>query len=342
MWDADRARTLLDCTEQSQRSRGELDALRVTLLSAAQHDLYCGDVRSAAASSAEALALVAVIDGEGPPVAAWKAAEVACLAWQGHDAEARAVIATLLDVGPGAQPLVSRVTMGLYALLLLEMARGNFAEAYAAGWRLFEADAAPHSNLALSWLVEAALRSGDREAARSALDRMEVRAAASGTPWATGLLARSRSLMSTPEEAEALFDQSVALLSESPIRMDLAYAHLVHGEWLRRQKRRGDARRELRRAREMFEEMDGHAFADRAAHELALTGERSPTRRNRVATDLTPQQEQIARLAAQGESNSEIAARLFISTNTVDYHLRNVFRKLGISSRRELRRLLAQ
>ena len=232
--------------------------------------------------------------------------------------------------------------MGLYALLLLEMARGNFAEAYAAGWRLFEADAAPHSNLALSWLVEAALRSGDREAARSALDRMEVRAAASGTPWAAGLLARSRSLMSTPEEAEALFDQSVALLSESPIRMDLAYTHLVHGEWLRRQKRRGDARRVLRHAREMFEEMDGHAFADRAAHELALTGERSPTRRNRVATDLTPQQEQIARLAAQGESNSEIAARLFISTNTVDYHLRNVFRKLGISSRRELRRLLAQ
>src|SRR5262249_17298447 len=105
----------------------------------------------------------------------------------------------------------------------------------------------------------------------------------------------------------------------------------------RRQKRRGDARRELRLAREMFEQMDGHAFADRAAHELALTGEHSPARPDSRSADLTPQQEQIARLAAQGDTNSEIAARLFISANTVDYHLRNVFRKLGVSSRRELR-----
>jgi DNA-binding CsgD family transcriptional regulator len=222
------------------------------------------------------------------------------------------------------------------------MARGNFADAFAAGWRLFETDAPPNGNLALPWLVEAALRSRNDAAAESAMDRLKARATASGTPWATGLLARSRALMSAPDQAELLFDRSVHLLSQSPIRTDLAYTHLVYGEWLRRQKRRGDAVRELRLACEMFEHMDAHAFADRAAHELTLTGEHSPARRSSSSTDLTPQQEQIARLASQGDTNSEIAARLFISANTVDYHLRNVFRKLGVSSRRELRRSLSQ
>jgi DNA-binding CsgD family transcriptional regulator len=342
MWDADRARAMLDQTELRQRSRGELDSLRVTLLFAAQQDLLCGDLRSAAACSAEALAVVAAIEGEGPRFSAWKATGAARLAWQGRDTEARDAISVLLSVGPAGQPLVSRVTMGLYALLILEMARGNFAKAYAAGWQLFETDAPPNGNLALSWLVEAALRTGNKAAAQSAMDRMTERATASGTPWAMGLLARAEALTSIPEHAEPLFVRSLSLLTESPIRTDLAYTHLVYGEWLRRQKRRGDARRELRSAREMFEEMDGHSFADRAAHELTLAGEHSPIRRGRYSFDLTPQQEQIARLASQGDTNSEIAARLFISANTVDYHLRNVFRKLGVSSRRELREALSR
>ena len=339
MWDADRAGTLLERMERLQRKRGELDSLRITLQAVARNEFFCGDLSSAAAHSAEAIAITAAVEREIPNLATWKAMAAARLGWIGRDAEAREAI--LLLMGDPSEPhgQGSRVTLALYSLAMLEMAQCNFAEACDACWRLYEADEPPNGNLTLPWLVEAALRSGNEPAAECTLNRLEGRTMASGTVWATGLLARSRALTCRNDEAESLFDQSLSLLSQSPVRTDLAYAHLLYGEWLRRQKRRGDARRELRVAHDMYSQMGGRSFAERAAQELALTGELNRVRPSSLA-ELTPQEDQIAQLAAQGDTNAEIAARLYISANTVDYHLRKVFKKLGVASRRELRRTL--
>lgn len=164
--------------------------------------------------------------------------------------------------------------------------------------------------------------------------------AASATPWALGLAARSAALVTDDAAAEARYLEAIERLDATDARADAARAHLLYGEWLRRQQRRTDARSALREAHERFVDMGAGAFAERARGELAATGERA--RRRTVETSeaaglLTPQEQQIADLAARGETNAEIGQRLYISARTVDYHLRKVFRKLGITSRRELR-----
>jgi DNA-binding CsgD family transcriptional regulator len=162
-------------------------------------------------------------------------------------------------------------------------------------------------------------------------------AEASGTDWALGIEARSRALVSEGSAAEDLYRRSIELLSRTRIRVALARAHLLYGEWLRREGRRIDSREQLRIAHELFTGMGAHGFAERARRELLATGETARKRVDETRGDLTAQEAQIARMAADGHTNPEIGARLFISPRTVEWHLRKIYPKLGVSSRRELR-----
>jgi DNA-binding CsgD family transcriptional regulator len=185
-------------------------------------------------------------------------------------------------------------------------------------------------------LVEAAARTGNIERAKSALEVLRETTQASGTPWARGLEARSAALLADGHAAETLYREAIEHLGPTRLRVDLARTHLLHGEWLRRERRRTDARAELKAAHELFSQFGMEAYAERARVELEATGERARKRTVETRDDLTPQEAQISRLVARGQTNREIAAQLFISPNTVEYHLRKVFRKLGVKSRTQL------
>jgi DNA-binding CsgD family transcriptional regulator len=165
---------------------------------------------------------------------------------------------------------------------------------------------------------------------------LRTRAQASNTSWARGLLDRSQALLSDDVDAERFFKSALEHLAGATVVTDLAHTQLLYGEWLRRQKRRVDARTQLRLAYEQFSSMGAAGFAERARLELAATGERARVRTVGQTAELTPQERHVAELASLGDTNREIAAKLFISANTVDYHLRKVFHKLQIGSRRQL------
>jgi DNA-binding CsgD family transcriptional regulator len=189
-------------------------------------------------------------------------------------------------------------------------------------------------------LIEAAAGSGAPEKAADAMRRLSDETRVSGTDWALGLDARSRALLSAGEAAERLYREAIVRLATPGSRVDLARAHLLYGEWLRRERRPVDAREPLRTAYEMFATMGAEAFAQRAERELLATGGTAHKRVVETRTELTAQEAQIARFARDGLSNAEIGARLFISSRTVQYHLRKVFTKLGITSRTQLARVL--
>jgi DNA-binding CsgD family transcriptional regulator len=170
----------------------------------------------------------------------------------------------------------------------------------------------------------------------SALERLTEDTAVAGTDWGLGIAARSRALLTHGDAAESLYREAIVRLGRTRLRPELARAHLLYGEWLRRQRRRLDARTELRIAHEMFTGFGMEAFAERARVELEATGERARRRTVRTTDQLTAQEAQVARLAVKGDTNREIAARLFISPSTVEYHLRKAFRKLGVKSRTQL------
>ena len=220
-------------------------------------------------------------------------------------------------------------------------ALGLYAEAFVA------AERASHyskelglTTLVLPELIEAAIRSGGAERATEALEELAESARASGTDWALGVEARSRALLSTCEVAEGFYREAIVRLSRTPLEIELARAHLLYGEWLRRENRRIDARRELRSAHEMFLVVGAEAFAERSSRELMATGEHARKRSVETRFELTAQEAQIARLAGDGRTNPEIGSELYISPRTVEWHLRKVYPKLGISSRRQLREVL--
>ncbi|MFC8430184.1 AAA family ATPase [Streptomyces sp. NPDC057253] len=228
------------------------------------------------------------------------------------------------------------------ALCQLEVALGDYPAALTHGRRVFAADTpGPTSANVLPELVEAAQRSGDPETARAALTRLHTAATASGTPVALGLLARSRALVADDDEAEKLYLEAIEHLEASAARPQTARAHLVYGEWLRRRRRRREARDSLRTALALFEAMGAEFYIRRARTELAATGARLRHRPVESAVHLTPQETRIARLAAAGVPNRDIAAQLFLSSSTVEYHLRKTFRKLGVTARGQLRDALA-
>jgi DNA-binding CsgD family transcriptional regulator len=220
---------------------------------------------------------------------------------------------------------------------LLHNGHGHYAEALAAAQRSCEYEDPIYFGWALAELIEAGVRSGQLHEATTALERLRERTQASGTEWALGIEARCRGLLSNDE---SLYSESVQRLARSRAVLELARSQLVYGEWLRRDNRRVDAREQLRAAHEMFSRMGAEAFAERARRELSATGETVRKRTVETIDELTTQEAQVARLAASGHTNPEIGAELFISPRTVEYHLRKVFTKLGISSRKELRRAL--
>ncbi len=226
------------------------------------------------------------------------------------------------------------------ALATLELGLGNYAAALR-----HALEALPRENVLafapFADVVEAGTRCGERETATAALEAFTPWALASGTDLALGLLARSRALLADDGHAEAEYRLAIDHLQRCRLVPELARAHQVYGEWLRRQRRRRDARDQLRRAFEMFDEMGMAAFAGRARAELRATGERARPRSLGTPEVLTAQEAQIARLAAERLSNREIAGQLFISARTVEYHLHKVFRKLGVTSRVQLARTFA-
>jgi ATP/maltotriose-dependent transcriptional regulator MalT len=193
---------------------------------------------------------------------------------------------------------------------------------------------------ALTELLEAAVRSGQRQLAGRGLERIAETTRAAGTDWALGTEARCRALLTDGDEADSLYREAVERFGRTSIRVQLARTHLLYGEWLRRERRRVDAREQLHTALEMFTSIGSEAFAARAERELLATGERVRKRSVEARDDLTAQEAQVARLACDGLSNAKIGERLFISQHTVAYHLRKIFSKLEISSRNQLRQVL--
>jgi DNA-binding CsgD family transcriptional regulator len=204
-----------------------------------------------------------------------------------------------------------------------------------------EDDAHHYFSWSLVELIEATTRSNRPEIAASALARLDERARAADTDWSLGVLARSRALASNGAGADGMYREAIERLSRTRVRVELARAHLVYGEWLRRAQRRGDAREQLRLAHDMLSTIGAEAFAERARRELVAMGETVRKHVTDIREALTPQEAQIARLAADGQTNPEIGVQLFISPRTVEYHLRKVFTTLGVGSRKELRAALA-
>ena len=193
---------------------------------------------------------------------------------------------------------------------------------------------------ALPELIEAAVRSGGTATAADAMERLAGTATAGGTSYGLGIVARSRALLSDGTAADGHYQEAIERLSRTRLRPELARAHLLYGEWLRRENRRVDARTQLRAAYQMLSTMGAAAFAERARRELMAAGVTLPMRPQETRAALTAQEATIARLARDGQTNAEIGAQLFLSARTVEWHLGNVFTKLGITSRRELRRAL--
>ena len=257
------------------------------------------------------------------------------LALSGREAETRATAAAVAREAP-SRGAAGEMALAAYFVGVLEISLGNYGSAVGYLDPAYTDDTPLVGTQALPDLVEAAVRAGRRDLAERALARLADRATATGTALALGLLARSRALLAAPAEARPEYEDALRLLARTRTAPQLARAHLLYGEWLRRQRRRREARVQLRTAMEMFEAMGFRCFAERASVELGATGEQVQKREIGTLEGLTPQEAQIAALAGRGQANREIAAQLFLSPNTVEYHLRKVFRKLGVSSRTQL------
>jgi DNA-binding CsgD family transcriptional regulator len=314
--------------EQQARAQGAVPALSNALIFTGVSALFAGALGQARALFTER---EAIEEARGDDCGL---GEVVVLAWQGRASDTRGQAAATASAA-ARRGLGWKLVWVEYALAVLELGLGHYEEALAA---------APHgydenvilSAFALPDLIEAAARCGQLAIARDALDRVGSRAAASPTPLALGLLARSRALLADGPAAETLYQEAIAHLRQARGVSHLARAHLLYGEWLRRDKRRRDAREHLRAAHDMFDTMGAGAFAERARLELAATGQTARKRAPGHASGLTPQELQVAVLAAAGSTNPEIAAQLFISPKTVDYHLGKIFRKMDVGSRRQL------
>jgi DNA-binding CsgD family transcriptional regulator len=226
--------------------------------------------------------------------------------------------------------------LGRYITSVADLFSGDYAAAVSNASIVVENDPATTAEMALPELIEAAVRLGRREVADSAYETLSQRALAVGTPWAMGLRARSAALLAEDSRAEDYYLEAISQLGNSRIRPQLARAHLLYGQWLRRMKRRRDARLQLRTAHDLFAGMGADWHAKQAAAELLATGEHARARGPEAITDFTPQEARIAELVTTGASNGEIAAQLFISPSTVDHHLRKVYRKVNVTSRAQL------
>jgi DNA-binding CsgD family transcriptional regulator/tetratricopeptide (TPR) repeat protein len=313
------------------RDAGVLAQLPVGLGACAAADVFGGRLADAAAHLTEAEAVANAI---GSP--RWRRIEPHLAAYRGEERPCREMVRAILEVGAVEHGQGFSIAAGLFALSVLHNGLGQYAEALSACGRALECDDPAISGYTLAETVEAAARCGDLAAATDALTTLVQRAEASGTDTALGIAARSMALTTDGPVAEAEYRRAITYLEKSPTVVYLARTHLVYGEWLRRQGRRVDARLQLRAAYEMFTSMGADGFAQRASRELEATGE-TVRKRTGVAAELTTQESAITKLASDGHTNSEIAAQLFISPRTVEWHMSKIFAKLGVASRKELR-----
>jgi DNA-binding CsgD family transcriptional regulator len=334
LWDYDSWDVLSARLVALARDAGALAALPIAMNARVGVHLNAGELPAAASLIEE---VEAITEATGSQMAPYGAISRATLL--GREAEALALIeATSKEVVARGEGMALTFVQWTSAVLLNGLGRYDDALLTAQ-----EASGHPEELWSTHWLhelVEAAVRSGAPGRAADALQSLSEMTRASGTDWALGIEARSRALVSDDRAAEELYREAIERLGRTPLRVALARGHLLYGEWLRRRRRRADAREHLRRAREMLLAMGVGAFAQRAERELMATG---ATARRRIVGDsieLTAQEAQIARLARDGLSNPEIGARLFISPRTVQHHLRTVFSKLEITSRNELQRVL--
>ena len=334
LWDNDGARAISARQVQLVRDAGALAELPLHLAALGIANAWIGDFAGAAANIAEA---DSVATATGSRVLPWASLRLQAL--QGREAEVSTTIKSAIE--QAAAVAQGAATWAHWAAAVLYNGLGRYEDA-AAEARQSTSDTFELwvSVWALPELVEASVRAGDAELARSALDRLAETTRPCGNDFALGIEARCRALLSAGPAAEARHREAIERLSRTTLRPELARAHLLFGEWLRREGRRVDARVQLRTAHETFVAIGMEAFAERARRELVATGEKVRQRRAESRDELTPQEEQIARLARDGLSNPEIGAQLFLSPRTVEWHLRKVFAKLGIRSRRELPRTL--
>jgi DNA-binding CsgD family transcriptional regulator len=262
-------------------------------------------------------------------------------AFRGREDEAtRLIQATREQAITAGQGAV--LTWANWAAVRLYNGLGRYADALAAVRQVSEQEPVHSAIRPLPELVEAAVRTGNIAVARDALGRLAEWTQAGGTDWALAIEVRCRALVTDGTAAEPLYQEAIQRFSRTQLRPSLARARLLYGEWLLREGRRRDAREQLHTAHRSFEATGMEAFAERARRELLATGEKVRKRSPDALEVLTPQEAQIARLAASGHTNAEIAAQLFLSVRTVEWHLRKVFTKVGIASRRELHAALVQ
>ena len=321
-------------TDAHARQNGALFILLFNLIAQMSSDVRAGRLRAAAARHAETLDVALAI---GLPPEYFSSSDGIVRAWAGDEEGTRTAAAAAIEVNTvigSDQPVLG----AHWALAVLHIGAARYEEA------LTETDFICAQNMlcfpaqALPLAVEAAVRSGQLDKAERALSDLESRALASGTPWSLGLVARSKALLTDSPEAESYFQEAIRLLQETSVTTDVAHTRLLYGEWLRRERRRLDARAQLAQAYDYFAGIGAMGFAKRAEIELAATGERVRPRSLDNGERLTPQEQRVAELAADGKSNIEIASQLFLSESTVVYHLHKVFRKLGIKSRTQLAR----
>lgn len=334
LWDHETMSLLAARHLQLARDAGQATALPFALTMRCVVHVLDGELAEAD-SLAEEVQTVAEAVGTAAPiygalfVAAWRGRETECV-----ELSARADEGAELR-GEGVGPVVSR-----WARALLYNGLGRHKEAAeAADMATREYSSRLEMGIpvwALAEYVEATARTGSPERAADAFARLAELTRASGTDWASGIEARSRALLSDEAQAERHYRQALEAFGRTRLRGESARAHLVYGEWLSRRGRRQDAQEQLRTAHALFASMDMQGFAHRAARELTALGERVTEESDRARSDLTPKELQIVRLVREGLTNPDIGARLFLSPRTVEWHLRNVFGKLGATSRRQL------
>jgi DNA-binding CsgD family transcriptional regulator len=331
VWDDRAWHELATRAVEVARDAGAVTALPVALGSKACSDLHAGDFNSAAALKDEGQAI-----SEALGSAAITYTDLVLAGWRGEEAPALDLIEA------GIKDAIARgegraIGAAEYATALLYNGLGRYETALAAAQRACQYDDLGFFSWSLTELIEAAAHSGDREAGAQALATLAERTQAAGTDWALGVEASCRALLSDGPAADELYREAIQRLARTRVVIQLARAYLRHGEWLRRENRRQEARDALRQAHEIFSQTGALAFAARAGRELLATGETVRKRTADKLVDLTAQEAQVADLAREGLTNPEIAVQMFISPRTVEWHLGNVFSKLGITSRKDLR-----
>jgi len=329
LWDAEGWVALVERHVRLARDVGALVLLQFGLQSLVRTRLLAGELAAAGQAIDEVRAL-AEATGTSPV----GYTDMTLAAWRGQETQTAALIerqtreSTALEIG--------RVLhLANYSAAVLANGLGRYDAALAAARRAFEYDHLGYAPFVVPEVAEAASRTGDTALLRAVLDWMTERIPPDPGDWARGIEARVRAFVG--EDAERWYRESIDCLARTRLRLELARSRLLYGEWLRREGRRVDAREQLRVAREELLAMGADGFAERARHELLATGEKVRKRREDTRDELTPQEAHIARLAREGRTNPEIGAELFLSARTVEWHLKKVFTKLGISSRRALR-----